>query len=134
MLKRFLKGRSDPNADVFHSKRGSPLRETSVLTEILHPVLSALRPQAGTRASRHGYNRRWELSGMNPVVLRQQMGHRSATMTARYYVRSSPRSGPGGVCQGEIGKYGKWALCACSRLVVYNQQAREPSGRRTMAV
>lgn len=72
------------NALVFHSKRGSPLRETSVLTEILHPVLRALRlPQAGMHAFRHGCTR-WELSGMNPAVLRQQMGHRSATMTARY--------------------------------------------------
>jgi integrase len=85
MLKRFLKGRRDPNALVFHSKRGSPLRETSVLNEILHPVLRALRlPQAGMHAFRHGCNRRWELSGMNPAVLRQQMGHSSATMTARY--------------------------------------------------
>lgn len=32
----------------------------------------------------HGCNRRWELSGMNPAVLRQQMGHSSAVMTARY--------------------------------------------------
>jgi len=31
---------------------------------------------------RHGCNRSWELSGMNPVVLRQQMGHSSAVMTA----------------------------------------------------
>lgn len=85
MLKRFLKGRCDPNALVFQSKRGSPLRETSVLTEILHPVLRALRlPQAGMHAFRHGCNRRWELSGMNPAVLRQQMEHSSATMMARY--------------------------------------------------
>ena len=66
------------------AERGSPLRETSVLTEILHPVLRALRlPQACMHAFRHGCTR-WELSGMNPAVLRQQMGHRSATMTARY--------------------------------------------------
>ena len=41
-------------------------------------------PQAGMHAFRHGCNRRWELSGMNPAVLRQQMGHSSAVMTARY--------------------------------------------------
>jgi hypothetical protein len=29
---------------------------------------------------------------------------------------------------------GKWQICTCSRLVVYNQQARELGGRRTMAV
>ena len=28
-------------------------------------------------------NRRWELAGMNPAVLRQQMGHSSSAMTAR---------------------------------------------------
>jgi hypothetical protein len=33
-----------------------------------------------------------------------------------------------------FGKYGKWTRCSCSRLVVYNQEAREKSGRRTMAV
>ena len=33
-----------------------------------------------------------------------------------------------------FGKYGKWPRCSCGRLVVYNQQAREKSGRRTMAV
>jgi hypothetical protein len=35
-------------------------------------------------AFRHGCNRRWELSGMNPAVLRQQICHCSAVMTARY--------------------------------------------------
>jgi integrase len=35
-------------------------------------------------AFRHGGNRRWELSGMNPAVLRQQTGHSSAVMTAKY--------------------------------------------------
>jgi integrase len=41
-------------------------------------------PKAGMHAFRHGCNRRWELAGLNPAVLRQQMGHSSATMTARY--------------------------------------------------
>ena len=78
-----LKGRQDPNSLVFHSKRGSALRETHVLHAFLHPVLKALGlPQAGMHAFRHGCNRRWELSGMNPAVLRQQMGHSSAVMTA----------------------------------------------------
>ncbi len=85
MLKRFLKGNQNPSALVFCSKRGSPLRETNVLHEFLHPVLKALGlPQAGMHAFRHGCNRRWELAGMNPAVLRQQMGHSSAVMTARY--------------------------------------------------
>ena len=85
MLRSFLKGRQDPNSLVFHSKRGSALRETHVLHAFLHPVLKALGlPQAGMHAFRHGCNRRWELSGMNPAVHRQQMGHSSAMMTARY--------------------------------------------------
>jgi hypothetical protein len=29
-------------------------------------------------------HRRWELAGLNPAVLRQQMGHSSEAMTARY--------------------------------------------------
>lgn len=85
ILRRFLKGARKSNDLVFHSKRGSPLRETNVLHEFLHPVLKTLGlPQAGMHAFGHGCNRRWELAGMNPAVLRQQMGHSSAVMTARY--------------------------------------------------
>jgi hypothetical protein len=31
-----------------------------------------------------GFILRWELAGLNPAVLRQQMGHSSATMTGLY--------------------------------------------------
>jgi integrase len=56
-----------------------------MLREALHPALKALGlPQDGMHTFRRGCNRRWELSGMNPAVLRQQMGHSSAVMTARY--------------------------------------------------
>jgi len=84
-LKRFLKGPHLSNSLVFQSRRGSPRRETNVLPEFLHPVLKALGLQkAGMHTFRHGCNRRWELAGMNAAVLRQQMGHSSAAMTARY--------------------------------------------------
>jgi hypothetical protein len=36
------------------------------------------------RGVRHGRNRRWELAGLEPAVIRQQMGHSSAAMTVRY--------------------------------------------------
>jgi integrase len=76
-LKRFLKGPQSQTSLVFCSKRETALRETSVLHRFLHPVLRVLGlPQAGTHAFRHGCNRRWELSGMNPAVLRQQMAPR----------------------------------------------------------
>jgi integrase len=84
-LKRYIKTR-EPSGLLFHSQqRGNPLLETNVLHDGLHPALRALNlPKAGMHAFRHGCNRRWELSGLNPAVLRQQMGHSSATMTARY--------------------------------------------------
>jgi len=83
-LKRYL-NRERPSGLVFHSRSGSPLLETNVLHDGLHPALKALSlPKAGMHAFRHGCNRRWELAGINPAVLRQQMGHSSATMTARY--------------------------------------------------
>jgi len=83
-LRRYMKAQK-PSDLVFHSRRGTPLLETNVLHDGLHPALKALRlPKAGMHAFRHGCNRRWELSGLNPAVLRQQMGHSSATMTARY--------------------------------------------------
>jgi hypothetical protein len=42
MLKPFLRGPQNSSALVFRSKRGSPLRETNVLHEFLHPVLRLL--------------------------------------------------------------------------------------------
>ena len=64
----------NPNALVFASARGTPLRESNVLSEALHPALEALKmPQAGMRAFCRGCNRRWEIDGVNPAVLRQQM-------------------------------------------------------------
>jgi hypothetical protein len=38
----------------------------------------------GLHSFRRGCNRRWELAGIAPAVIRQQMGHTSATMTALY--------------------------------------------------
>jgi integrase len=86
MLKRFLgSGIHQATAFVFHSRNGSPLRETNVLVDGLHPALEAVGlPKAGMHAFRHGCNRRWELAGVNPAVIRQHMGHSSASMTARY--------------------------------------------------
>jgi integrase len=85
-LQAFVGNRfQNPNELVFHSKRGSPMRETNILHEALHPALKALGlPKAGMHAFRRGCNRRWELAGIEPAVLRQQMGHASAGMTARY--------------------------------------------------
>jgi len=84
-LRRFLGNASNPNALVFHSKRGGPLLETTILNQGLYPALKALGlKQAGMHALRRGCNRRWELAGINPAVLRQQMGHASAPMTALY--------------------------------------------------
>lgn len=86
LLKIFVGERiHNPNALVFSSLRGTPLQESQVLREALHPALKALNlPQDGMHGFRRGCNRKWELSGMNPAVLRQQMGHSSAAMTARY--------------------------------------------------
>jgi integrase len=86
VLKAFVKGRvQNPSEFLFHSKRGSPMRETKVLHEALHPALKALGlPKAGMHGFRRGCNRRWELAGVNPAVHRQMMGHSSSAMTARY--------------------------------------------------
>ena len=76
-----------PNSSelVFHSRRDAPLKATNVLHDGLHPALKSVGlPQAGMHAFRRGCNRRWELAGVNPAVLRQQMGHTSEAMTARY--------------------------------------------------
>jgi integrase len=84
-LKQFIKKNQSPDRLIFRSRHDTPLIETNVLHDGLHPTLKALNlPKAGLHAFRHGCNRRWELAGLNPAVLRQQMGHSSAAMTARY--------------------------------------------------
>ena len=84
-LARFMGIVSDSHALIFHSKRGGPLLETNILNQGLYPALEALGlEQAGMHAFRRGCNRRWELAGVNPAVIRQQMGHASAAMTALY--------------------------------------------------
>src|SRR6266481_9780548 len=42
--------------------------------------------------------------------------------------RNSTRTSTGGLFQHGIGKYEKWPVCTSSRLVMYNQQARERAG------
>jgi hypothetical protein len=52
VLKAFLgEGVRNPDSLLFHSRRGSPLRETNVLHDGLHPAIKALRlRQAGITA------------------------------------------------------------------------------------
>jgi integrase len=84
-LKRFLEAHPASDVLVFRSKRGGPLLETTVLNQGLHPALEALNLQkAGLHAFRRGCNRRWELAGIVPAVIRQQMGHTGAAMTRLY--------------------------------------------------
>lgn len=85
VLKQLIEKSRTPSGLIFHSRHDTPLIETNVLHDGLHPALKALNlPKAGLHAFRHGCNRRWELAGLNPAVHRQQMGHSSAAMTARY--------------------------------------------------
>jgi integrase len=70
---------------VFHSKNNGTLAETTILTQGLHPAVKALGlPKAGMHAFRRGCNRRWELARISSAVIRQQMGHATADMTALY--------------------------------------------------
>jgi integrase len=138
MLMRFLKGNQSPRALTFCSKRGSPLHETKILHEFLHPVLKAFGlPQAGIHAFRHGCSRGWELAGINPGILRQQMGDSSAVMTARYTGEiplEQVRTAFSTMELENMEVIGKRPRCTRSRLVAYNKQIRGMSGRRTMAV
>jgi len=84
-LRKFLNNAQAPASLVFRSRRGGPLLETTILNQCLYPALKTLGLQkAGMHAFRRGCNRRWELAGLNPAVIRQQMGHSSAAMTALY--------------------------------------------------
>jgi integrase len=80
-LKQFIK----QDGLVFRSKRSGPLVENTILVQGLHPAIKNLNlPKAGMHAFRRGCNRRWELSRITLAVIRQQMGHVSASMTAHY--------------------------------------------------
>ena len=80
-----LIGKATGGTLVFRTQQGRPFAATHILHDGLHPALKALGlPIAGMHAFRRGCNRRWELTGLNGAVLRQQMGHSSAAMTARY--------------------------------------------------
>jgi integrase len=80
-LKQFIK----QDGLVFRSKRGGPLVENTILVQGLHPAIKKLGfSKAGMHAFRRGCNRRWELSRVSPAVIRQQMGHALASMTAHY--------------------------------------------------
>ena len=83
-LKAFLKG-SLPHELIFRSRQDGPLLERTILNQGLHPALKALGlPKGGLHGFRRGCNRRWELAGINPAVIRQQMGHTSQRMTTLY--------------------------------------------------
>jgi integrase len=80
-LKQFVKH----DGLVFHSRNHGPLAETTILTQALHPAAKALGlPKAGMHTFRRGCNRRWELARVSSAVIRQQMGHATADMTALY--------------------------------------------------
>ena len=84
-LRRFLGAGLSPDALVFSSKRRGPLLETTILNQGLYRALKALNlKKAGLHAFRRGCNRRWELAGIVPAVIRQQMGHTTAAMTRLY--------------------------------------------------
>lgn len=86
-LKRFLDTSPALGLDalLFRSKCGKPLLETTILNQGLYLALEALGlKKAGLHAFRRGCNRRWELAGIVPAVIRQQMGHTSAAMTRLY--------------------------------------------------
>jgi integrase len=80
-LKQYIK----QDGLIFRSKRGGLLVENTILVQGLHPATKKLGlSKAGMHAFRRGCNRRWELSRVSPAVIRQQMGHASASMTAHY--------------------------------------------------
>ena len=59
------------------------MKRSTTVSQGLYPALKTLGlKQAGMHALRRGCNRRWELAGIKPAVLRQRMGHASAAMTA----------------------------------------------------
>jgi integrase len=92
-LRRFLGSASHSAKFVFQTNRGNPLLETNILNQGLYPALAALGlEQAGMHAFRRGCNRRWELAGVKPAVIRQQMGHSSSAKFGTFTTDDGQRS------------------------------------------
>ena len=65
-----------PNAEalVFGSQRGGPLLETTILNQrAVSSTQSTGLPHGDLHGFRRGCNRGWELAGINPAVICQQM-------------------------------------------------------------
>src|SRR5262249_22755623 len=82
-LKKFLQ--QDPGDLVFRSQFGNPLLETTILNRGLYPVSETV----GFTERRFPRVPTWMqpkmgAAGLNPAVIRQQMGHTSHRMTTLY--------------------------------------------------
>lgn len=78
-LKAFLKAYPSDGL-IFRSRRHGALHETTILKQGLYPALKALGlAKGGLHGFRRGCKRRWELAGINPAFIRQQMGPHVAT-------------------------------------------------------
>jgi integrase len=76
-LRRFLGNASNPNALVFHSKRGGPLLETTILNQGLYPALKALGlKQAGMHALRRGATAGGNSPALTPPSFASRWGMR----------------------------------------------------------
>ena len=90
-VKEFIPADAKPLDLLFRSRRQGPLTEQTILTQGLYPALDRLKVErVGFHALRYGCNTRWQLAGLAPVVIRQQMGHSSSDMTDHYTSMLSP--------------------------------------------
>ena len=89
--REFIQPNAKPSDLVFRSRRQGPLTEQTILIQGLYPALDRLGIERdGFHALRYGCNTRWQLSGLAPMVIRQQMGHSSSDMTDHHTSTLSP--------------------------------------------
>jgi integrase len=70
---------------VFQTNRGTPLRLSNVLEDVLHPTLKKLNiPNAGMHAFRHGRCSHLVYTGARRAVIRDWLGHSSDAMVDHY--------------------------------------------------
>lgn len=82
-LRKHLNGRRV--GYVFRTNRGTPLRLSNVLEDVLHPILEKLNfPRAGMHAFRHGRCSHLVYSGVRRAVIRDWLGHSSDAMIDNY--------------------------------------------------
>jgi integrase len=83
LIRNYLAGRTD--GLMFSCRNGGPLRNSNVLSDVLHPILRELKFYlGGLQGLRHRWVSELVMAGVSMPMIRSWIGHGSDRMVARY--------------------------------------------------